>query len=189
MSDLHAAFLNQQGVTLPRLDELLALLEEKLGADDFARAQKLLGAIVNPGYSAQLHEEETPAPVPVLDALDPASMPAGAPGDPEVLLRCTGSGFDPSSKIKFADTVEGTTKYESPNAVSLWITRELFTGVDPAIPVTVVNPPSPTAGGGGESNSLPFAVTERPADEVVEIAPGIMPRLETSAPAAAATKA
>jgi hypothetical protein len=192
MSDLHAAFLNQQGVTLSRLDQLLALLEEKLSAADFDTAKQLLGATVNPGYSASLYAEAAPVPVPVLEALDPTSMAAGAPGDPQVLLRVTGSGFVPESEIRFAATLEETTKYESPNALSLWITREIFTGVDPAIPVTVINPTSETAGGGGESNTLTFAVTERPPDEELVVIPAaVMPHAETppSPPAPAATTA
>jgi hypothetical protein len=190
MSDLSAAFSRVGQVTLSRLDELLAFLEEKLSADDFEHAKMLLGAIVDPGYSAQLHDEETPVPVPVAEALDPMSMAAGAPGDAQVLLKVFGTGFVPASKIRFGTIVEETTKYEGPTTVSLWITRELFTGVDPAIPVTVINPASETAGGGGESNALSFAVTERPVDEEeVVIAPGVLPHLETppSAPADAAT--
>ena len=56
MSDLHRAFADTPGVTLSRLDELLALLQSRLAAPDFDHAKDLLRAVVSPGFSAHLHE-------------------------------------------------------------------------------------------------------------------------------------
>jgi hypothetical protein len=57
MSEIHAAFAEQGTIVLPRLDELLALLQDNLADPVYGRACDLLRAMASPQYSAALHDK------------------------------------------------------------------------------------------------------------------------------------
>ena len=96
-------------------------------------------------------------PTPVLTGIDPTWMYVGSPGDADVSLTAAGSGFvDGASKIRFAGYVEAKTTFVSNTELRLAISRELFTGPNPAVPVSVVTL------GGGESNVLYFEIRPLP---------------------------
>jgi len=90
-----------------------------------------------------------PPATPTLASLNPTSRVVAPTAD--LSLTLTGTNFMPSSQIKFAGNFERTT-YVSPTELKTLIRGTMFTGVDPAIPVQVVN-------GGIASNIVNFAIT------------------------------
>lgn len=65
MSELHAAFAALHPPTLSRLDELLAYLRDNITPpENYERAVDLLRAVVDPGFSASLHDADAPPPEP-----------------------------------------------------------------------------------------------------------------------------
>jgi hypothetical protein len=62
VSEIHAAFAAQHPVTLSRLDELLALLQENLADPAYGRALDLLKAMASPEASAALHDADAALP-------------------------------------------------------------------------------------------------------------------------------
>lgn len=92
--------------------------------------------------------------MPVVGAIEPMSLPIGPPAD--VRLHVFGSGFEPTSMIRFGVPLERT-DYHSSTEVSTIITRGLFPSPDPAVPVSVRNADST------ESNVVTFAFVAIPA--------------------------
>jgi hypothetical protein len=108
-------------------------------------------------YIGQKDPAGMPAKAMYLISVTPHYMEVGSgipddPATPDVIITVNGGGFTPNSKIRFANVVEETTGYLSDTQLTLEVDRWRFSGVDPSIPVTVVDPDL------GESNSVSFAV-------------------------------
>lgn len=89
------------------------------------------------------------APTPTLGSLVPPSRVVAPTADLSLVIN--GTNFMPSSQILFAGHYERVT-YISPTELRTLIRGTMFTGVDPAIPVQVIN-------GGVASNTVNFAIT------------------------------
>jgi hypothetical protein len=92
-------------------------------------------------------------PVPAISSLSPTNNPVGAP---EFTLSVNGSGFLPSSMIRWKGTVRITTFVSSAQLTAAIPADEL---VSPGTASVVVNNPSP---GGGASNSIDFVISLYP---------------------------
>jgi hypothetical protein len=88
----------------------------------------------------------------VASALDPHYMEQGEPDSTDVLLTVTGTGFLPSSKIRFGTVVEQSTKFVDDQTLTLSISRAMFPSTDANVPVTVFDTNI------GESNALTFQI-------------------------------
>lgn len=85
------------------------------------------------GDSYTLTEVGKPIPPPALAAIYPVTFTIGSP---DMLLHCFGNGFDRTSRIKIAGSIERTT-YVSPTELTTWIVSALWTNPDPGVPVLV----------------------------------------------------
>ena len=92
-----------------------------------------------------------PAPTPTVTSLNPTSRVV-APTD-DVVLHVIGTNFLKGSIIYFGASSDGErTTYVSPTELTTVLRGDLFTGVDPAVPVKVSN-------AGKMSNIVNFAFT------------------------------
>lgn len=78
---------------------------------------------------------EMPIETPVLTALNPTARVVGPTDD--IILHVYGSGFTLQSTISFGGHIETQTQMPAADEVTLEISGDLFTGVDPAVPVMV----------------------------------------------------
>lgn len=76
------------------------------------------------------------APVPTVTSLAPATRVHAPTAD--IVVTVTGTNFLPDSVVYFGPSMMRTT-YNSPTQLSAVLKGTLFTGVDPAVPVTVQN--------------------------------------------------